>query len=248
MDVDNRWDAMKREIERREIAVFPSRIDAENAPVARWPETREDAEFLDLCEECGVNLLYAFEEKFEEDDLPLWGEENRAHLDALIATARSHLGKLIFVSVSWVHGGIIHEWSREAAWFAEFEEQMELLNHELAERTKVDVERNVMEQARQLASQPEFHRARTPQQREYIARKVFPDLDEEESDFSWTIHRLVREAQAIYEVDILPVEEQAIADRARELMAEGRPRSNAAEEIGISDDKLKRILQTHPPA
>lgn len=118
---------------------------------------------------------------------------------------------------------------------------------DLEEERNVPRDRDLSDLAVKLASSEAFQRARTPDQRAYIARKLFPEIETEEPEgFDWTFFRLARQAQAIYEVDILPAQEREIADRARALMSEGRPRSKTAEEIGISDDRLKRILQTNP--
>ncbi|MPZ68285.1 MAG: hypothetical protein GEU71_02000 [Actinobacteria bacterium] len=245
------WEEVKDAIGQFSFRVFPSHLEIEGIPVAHWPDASKPQEFLALAQESGVSLLYITEDTFDEGHLPVIEDdhEGRDGLDILYEVGRDHLGDLIFVAVWWVHGGVVHEWSADADWFLDYQESLEVVLESIEEEADVRRDRDVNKQAKEIATDPAFQKARTPDQREYIARKLFPELGSADQDgFDWTFGRLAREAQAIYEVDILPMQEQGVADKARGLMNEGRPRSKTAEELGISDDKLKRILQTHPAA
>ena len=148
----------------------------------------------------------------------------------------------------WVHNGVAHKWSAEAEWCVELDERVNMISADFDDDSEPDRERDVSEEAGQLARDPQFQKARTGDQREYIARKTFPELGGTDGDakFDWTYVRLVRQAQGIYEVDILPGEEREIAERARDAIEVGKSRSAAAEELGVSSDRLRRILQTNP--
>lgn len=249
----------KEELDRKGFKTFPAglEVQATEGVTVRWPTADSPRGFLSFASDLGVEVIYAAEERFDHDDLErleaglgegVEGSPIAKDARSLIEGSRGYLDRLYFVGLWWARDGIIHEWSAEAEWHVELEDQMSELAAQLLVESESLRERDTSGLAERLAKQPEFQRARTPDQREYVARKLLPELqlDDGEPDSRWTLIKLAREARAIYEVEILPNEEEEYANRARLLMVDGKPRSKAAEQLGISDDRLKRILQTHP--
>jgi DNA-binding phage protein len=73
-----------------------------------------------------------------------------------------------------------------------------------------------------------------------VTQKLYPSFDEGE------VAQLSYHAWQVYENEILPIKEQELADKARELLAEGQSLTRVASKFGMTSGKLERLLARYP--
>lgn len=94
--------------------------------------------------------------------------------------------------------------------------------------------------AREVAEQPQFQRASNMSHRGYAVRKFLGD-DAPEDDY--IIDCIAREAANIFQMEIVPKQEEALAAKAKELASQGMRPREIADELGITLPRARRILK-----
>lgn len=224
--------------------------------MAPWMDAPEGAEaFLNLASELGVRVVYAWAIPFDpeefleelEDPIP---EDLRTDLERLREEARAYAGRLERFTAVWIHGGLAHSYTEEAEWAAPLRERKEALQEAIRaieEARRLEAVEDLERAARRLAEDPAFGEARTYDAQIRIAQRLFPELkrrwameDPLGSRRRW--EELVQEARAIYEAEVRPARERALAEEARRLLAAGMKKTEAAARLGVTRERLDRLL------
>ena len=165
-------------------------------------------------------------------------------LTAFMRRARACLGRTWGLQVQWVSQGVTHSYTRLADWYealldqlpslsARYAEMEVLQDQQLLEREEAQLEKR----ARQLATTREFHQSnKTYATQNQLAAKQFPDLSLNER------RDLVRVARQIYEVEVLPLLEKELAERARAMLSGGMSLTRTAAKLGVTTGRLERLL------
>jgi hypothetical protein len=248
-ELDSVWDEVEDQLTKRGLLVFPSNLLPAEGPQAFWPEG-PISDFLDLAEQLGTTLVFASAIRFEPEDV----EELAARFDAspsttseaLIEEAQQRIGNVCEIHVGLTHAGASLIWFSPACWYED------ILARADEEADGADVvlsaERSLQEDQwiRTLAANPKFERAKTLEQRLRVAEQVIPELEQMRSHPDpWTRttqSRVVRAAWDLYVEDIQPEEERGLARKAVTLLESGARKYEVAGRLGISDNKLNRIL------
>lgn len=248
-ELDSVWTEVEDQLTHRELLVFPSNLLPAEGPQAFWPEG-PISDFLDLTERLGTTLVFASAVRFEPEDV----EELAAHFEAsssttseaLLEEAQQRIGNVCEIHVGIAHAGISLIWFTTACWYEDILARAD----EEADGAEVvlSAERSLREDEwiRALAANPKFERARTLEQRLRVAEQFIPELEQMGSHpYPWartTGLRVVRAAWDLYVEDIQPGEEQSLARQAAVLLESGARKYEVAGRLGISDNKLNRIL------
>ncbi len=253
MDLEARWKDFQTAVAARGLRIYPGLPRGSDQGVF-WqgdPEGFED--FLDLAQAVGARMVYALAERWDPEgfledlvERPL-PEDLRPQMNALAAEAQARAGELSGFIAAWIHEGQVHVYMAEAAWATDLRERKEVLLETLdrmVEAEKAEEAEALEAIAQKLAENREFQQARSYETRIRIAQRLFPELRER-----WLDHgqwwELVREARAIYEAEILPRQEQRMAEEAARLLASGLSKTEAAARLGISRERLDRLLQRY---
>jgi len=254
-DLEERWKAFRTAAAARGLRLYPG-VPDRLEPAAIWqgdPESFED--FLDLAGDLGVRMIYALVQPFDPDSFLADFEEPvpadlLPELEALREEAQAMAARPARFLAAWIHDGMLHVYVREADWASALHERREALRQRLdamMEAEEAEAMESLETAARHLAESPEFQQARTYDAQLRIAQRLFPELKRQ-----WGLedplrarHRwmeLVREARAIYEAEIRPRQERQLAEEADRMMREGMKKTEVARRLGISRERLDRLL------
>lgn len=220
------WSDRAASLEARGIAIYPLTAWPQQEGVA-WPEDLSADEFLSIAERIGVRLVYALLTHFDEDMADRMG--------ATDATDRQ--GQLAHIGLWWIHQGIRHACTVWADWY------LPLVAKTVEDRRAAQdrLEAAIPEMAAKLAHNPAFWAVPGGLiGRRDFGREMFPDLSPE------MLGRVLREATLIRSTVIVPEQERATAQKARELMATGVKITEAARRLGMTRDRLGRLLALYP--
>lgn len=219
------------------LAIFPGFPD--DCPTARWPDAERPEDFVEMAVRVGAPLLY----------LAGLDAEQMAPMEHVDLESHPQVdpGGLVTVVAGWMAGSVLHiltvtdpawekvvEQATTEADVARFREQLEA--HE-AEEFVEGAARDVVtdrafwdhgSQGRDAAKLGAIERLR-------------PDVPEH------LRFRVLLRANKIDRIEYKPSREEAWAQRAREMIADGQTKRAAATEIGISVNVLNRVLETNPP-
>ena len=248
-ELDSVWAEVEDQLAQREMTVFPSNLLPAEGPQAFWPEG-PISEFLDLVEKLGATLVFASAARFEPEDV----EELAARLEqsssktteALLDEAQQRIGDVCEIHVALCHAGASLVWFTTACWY---EEVLARADQE-AESAEVvlSAERSLQEDdwIRALAGNAKFERAKTLEQRLRAAEQVIPQLEQMGSNPDPWVRtaplRVVRAAWDLYVEDIRPEQDRTMATQAKSLLESGVRKYEVAGRLGITRDKLNRIL------
>jgi hypothetical protein len=254
-ELDSVWSDVDDQLTRRGMTVFPATLNPTDGPQAYWPEG-PIAEFLDLADRLGSSLVFATVARFEPEDV----EDLASRLDAstsktteaLFLTAEQHVGDVCEIQVAFAHQGVSLVWLSTAAWYEDLLTQAdeEAANAEVV----LSAERSLQEDdwIRTLAAHPRFAVARTMDQRIRVAEQIIPQLEQMSvSPDPWarmTPGRVVRAAWDLYLEEIQPEQERSMATEAWALLQSGARKYEVAGRLGITGNKLNRILARYGTA
>lgn len=93
--------------------------------------------------------------------------------------------------------------------------------------------------AKRLAADPRFLKAENADARMYVAKVVF---GEEVDSIGFHLAGIVKEAKCIVDIDVKPKKDAESKEKAQWLMTLGRSRPEAALEMGITKERLAKLL------
>jgi hypothetical protein len=251
-ELDSVWNEVEGQLAQRGWLVFPADLDPGNGPRAFWPDG-PISEFLDLAEQLGAAPIFASAARFEPDDVDdlarFLGLTSSQTANALLQQAQEHVGDVYEIQVAFIHLGTPLIWVGIADWH----EEMQARADEEADSAEVvrSAERSLQEDAwiQALAASVKFERAKTLDQRLRVAEQTFPELEQMRSHSDpWarsTPLRIVRSAWDLYLEEIQPEQERSIANQANALLEHGVRKYEVAGRLGVSENKLNRILAQH---
>ena len=91
-----------------------------------------------------------------------------------------------------------------------------------------------------LARDKKFQSANKNSQKALIAKRFFYSELMENDDFP--IYEIIERAKCVYEVEIKPELDLQLADEAQKLMDSGMNKKDIAKKLGISTDKLSKLI------
>jgi hypothetical protein len=220
------WRDLQESIKAKGLKVFSGNL-LRKVGTFDWTGDAED--FIELAHSLGVRLVYLRELRVK----PEYTKDSDEEYPIDVA----FVGKLMEVEVAWPYQGFLHVFSREPEWYQEFEEK-EQAEKELKDEGSQAAWREI---ALSLAQHPEYAQAKGGRAgRMYIARKLHPELD------SYKLGNLVDDAWILFTNEILPAQERAMASKARELLKVTWSRREVARELGITTNKMDRLLADYP--
>jgi hypothetical protein len=248
-ELDSVWSEVEGQLARRGCLVFPSDLDPGDGPRAFWPDGPVE-EFFDLAVQLGAAPIFACAARFEPDDV----EDLARHLglsssktaNALMLQAQQHVSDVYEIQVAFIHGGAPLIWVATADWHEELQARAD----EEVDSAEVvqSAERSLREDTwiRALAQSLKFEHAKTLDQRLRVAEQAFPELEQMRSHPDpWARAaplRIVRAAWDLYLEEIQPELERGIAKQASTLLKRGARKYEVAGRLGVSENKLNRIL------
>lgn len=255
-DLEKWWDALQKKLREKEFKIFPAiPPDNENVSNAYWIIADDVDGFLDLAKALDINLLYVQKIVFSESDLNnleqrLYGDDDSnieielpKEAKLLSKQGETHLGQVSIALIAWKYDNILHYFSKKAEWYVEIEEKYSeqasiIKNLREIEKTKREgeIEEETNEIANKLANDKNFYQVRSSLGRFFYAEKICGDVDKR------VISDAAGKAWDIYQTEILPVQEQELADKAREGLDAGKSKTAVAEKLHISVHILNRLL------
>ncbi|HYI45626.1 MAG TPA: hypothetical protein VE174_09260 [Actinomycetota bacterium] len=264
-DLESLWNDLEPSLRKRFLIFTPWDMTWDE-PIVTWDPEEGIDEFLNLAQSLGVPMLYVSVTRFNEEALSelqsrlLDPEGPHPQTGAILTRAEEYMERISSIEIGWMFQGVGHFCEIVAAWSQDLEtviaNEQEFDAMELAaERLMLDEQLSfVPEWARQVAEKPEFQQARTMYQRTDMIPQLLPELGEIISHYrhgTWILRRLsrdiAREAFRIYEYEILPGKEVEQASQAHELLGRGLRKYEVAARLGISKERLNRLIAKYPP-
>jgi hypothetical protein len=243
------------------LAVFRGSINPQEHQVVDWDEDSGDLwAFLDVAGQVGARMLYGHAWRFDENDLegalealepgeddPLELRDLRQRLDAY----RTYLGHISSLHVLFLLDGVFHAWSRYAPWHVEFVDLRDAQDEEPLPEEDGEEERYEQLQERRkqlfadaataLANDPKFPDCPNETARLLLLRRLKPGLGDELSSPS-ALQEIVREAAAIYALDVRPRQRAAPRERALELKRQGFTVSQIAAKLSLKATEIEKLI------
>ncbi len=134
-----------------------------------------------------------------------------------------------------------HVYHRPADWFIKWQDLMERNeNNEVDQEEAEELSEETLESySRKLAQSLPFQRTSKITLRRQIAQRLFKD---ELERLNPNLEGIVDRASGILETEIRPSQEQALVEKARQLIEAGQTRSSVARKLNLTAQKLNRIL------
>lgn len=237
----------------RGLHVFSGYLTREHDTVAVWnvSRTQDWKGFLDVAASRGAGLIYldwvTFEESFVDDasirsEEPVEGAEADPRTDEYnreLDGFRAQAGLTGVVEIAFSLNGAWHVFERQAEWFGEFERLVDAWDEGAYQPRRLPRTR-LQELANQLVNHPKYQVCRSKAQRRYVLEQLLGrDFEAvRASDVAGVLDR----AEAIFELEIKPLERSYLKQRARELKAQGLSIDAIAGSLGLSRAAAKALL------
>jgi len=150
--------------------------------------------------------------------------------------------KLIKYSFDFIEDGVIYSLENKIEELNRFHEIILELREIIAE-TNYEAEYNILPEesansfAEQLANNDSYTKAKNRVQRLFLARQLFPQLEEYDDDPYRIVTTL---AENIYDFKIKPLQENQLRDKIQVLKKEGKTKVNICSDLKISKDTLNK--------
>ena len=235
------------------LSVFSGYLTREHETVAVWnvSRSRDWKAFLDLAASRGAALIYLDWVMFDEhhvDEAMIRGDEahERAEADADVdeynrelESFRAHAGLTGVLEVAFSLSGVWHVFEWQAEWFAEFERCVDAWDEGAMHPRRLARSR-LHELANQLVNHPKYQACQSKAQRRYVLEQILGR--EFESIRTSDLGGVLDRAEAIFELEIKPLERSYLKQRARELQAQGLSIDAIAGSLGVSRAAAKGLL------
>lgn len=245
---------IQKAIRARGLQVYYGYMAEETSvPSVHWnSENGGDWEgFLDCAADLGAKVAYvnwAPFEQFEIDEAvsALQADESelspaRGQAESLeeIRTFQTKVGLTCVIDLAFVANGILHLYQKTADWFDKFGELTEEEEEEEDNREGNDRELPVAEidqWATKLASHSKYPSTRN---HEYLLERIAGE------EFGrLPAYKILRRAEAIYEMDFKDAAEEKIAAEVMQLRGQGLNQNAIALKLGISRERVSAIVSS----
>ena len=263
-DLDSLWEELEPNLASRFHLFLPTDV-AWDERVVTWDADRGLDEFVGLAESLGVPVLYVSVTRFSDETLSelqrrlLHPAGPHPEAAAILARAETFQDRIAALEIGWMFQGVGHFCEIEAEWYRDLEALIEDEQESdamalAAERLLLDEQlRLVPEWGNRVAQVTRFQQARSMSQRLEIVPEVVPEIEESTRHYrhgAWIARRLVRDvarrAMQIYEFEMRPAQEKELAREAHELLSTGMKKYEVAARIGISKERLNRLIVRYP--
>ncbi|HWL64559.1 MAG TPA: hypothetical protein VNP73_01170 [Actinomycetota bacterium] len=264
-DLDSYWGDLEPSLRKRFLLFTPWDVSWDD-PVVTWDPEDGVEEFLDLAQTLGVPMLYVTVSRFNEETL---SDLQRRLLDpagphpetgSILTRAEQYVDHISSIEIGWMYQGVGHFCEIEASWYRHLEDEIaeeqefDEMQH-AAERMLFEEQLSLVpEWAERVAQLPQFQQARTMLQRADLVPRLLPEIEEVTAQYrhgSWIARRLARdvarEAFRIYVYEVLPAQEIELASEAHRLLTTGMRKYEVAARLGISKERLNRLIVRYPP-
>lgn len=235
------------------LQVFSGYLTREHETVAVWNvgRNRDWKVFLDVAAARSVGMIYLDWVTFEEyhvEDAMLRGDEGSdagepdPRMDEYnreLEGFRTHAGLTGVIEIAYSLGGVWHVFEWQAEWFAEFERLVDAWDDGAYQPRRLPRTR-LQELANQLVNHPKYQACRSKAQRRYVLEQMLGR--DFESVRASDVAAVLDRAEAIFELEIKPLERSYLRQRARELKAQGLSLDAIAGSLGVSRAAVKALL------
>lgn len=235
------------------LNVFSGYLTREHETVAVWNVTRSHdwKAFLEVAASRDVSLIYldwvTFEEHFVDEALIraeeiLEGAEADPQVDEYnreLEAFRAHAGLTGVVEIAFALDGVWHVFEWQAEWFTEFERCVDAWDEGAVHPRRLPRAR-LHDLANQLVNHPKYQVCQSKAQRRYVLEQLLGR--EFESVRASDVTAVLDRAEAIFELEIKPLERSYLKQRARELKAQGLSIEAIAGSLGVSRAAAKALL------
>jgi hypothetical protein len=262
-DLDFVWERLQVELPAR-FVVFPDApapprnvrrpngseglVSLRGGPAVVWPPDRTMEEFLDLAASLGVRVIYAEGQRFGEGELGhlrLLAPPVIPGAEDFVQEAHCWEARVYWIRLMWMHEGVEHYWEARADWWEQLRHHAAEVQQQGAPVVVAEHLAQVHELAQALASNADFQRIPTVKKRTEAAPRLLPDLlriMRARPGGRRLAEDVAREAWRIYQEELVPAEEEEMARQAEGLIAQGLGKQVTAGRLGISPDRLNRIM------
>jgi hypothetical protein len=220
-------------------------------------EPGAEAEYIDIARQTGARILYSHIEVFDfktEVRIQVLGsdidfQEDEGEPQQVAAAYRAlddwsgRSGETAWFRFRFLVDGIAHDLHVFPEWFDKFMAAVDgyipKLESEWTEQEAESRQFAMAEQKREaeeLARSERYAKAKNESQRRYVAEEMFPSKDR------WEIDQLAELAALVYWDKVEPERERALALKADELYEGGLSMVEVAARLGVSKDRLNRVL------
>jgi hypothetical protein len=239
--------------EMHRLNVFSGYLTREHETVAVWnvARSRDWKAFLDVAASRGVGLIYLDWVTFDEhhvDEALVRGDETHEATEAdpqvdeynrELEGFRTHAGLTGVIEIAFSLGGVWHVFEWQAEWFAEFERCVDAWDEGAVHPRRLPRAR-LHDLANQLVNHPKYQVCQSKAQRRYLLEQLLGR--EFESVRASDVTGVLDRAEAIFELEIKPLERSYLKQRARELKAQGLSIDAIAGSLGVSRAAAKGLL------
>jgi hypothetical protein len=145
----------------------------------------------------------------------------------------------------WMCDGVAHSWTREADWYDSLRQEAVAIRDGGAPIVYAEYTAQIHDLASSLAGDLAFQRIPTVKERirqaPRLSRSLEQALKRREVDYR-TVDAVAREAWRIYQEEIIPAQEEEMAQQARRLGAQGLRKDEIAGRLRVTTGRLSRIL------
>lgn len=235
------------------LNVFCGYLTREHETVAVWnvARNRDWKAFLDVAVSHTARLIYldwvTFDEHHVEDalirgDEPADGREPDPQVDEYnreLEGFRAHAGLTGVIEIAFSVSGAWHVFEWQAEWFAEFERLVDAWDEGAFQPRRLPRAR-LHDLANQLVNHPKYQVCQSKAQRRYLLEQLLGR--EFESIRTSDVTGVLDRAEAIFELEIKPLERSYLRQRARELKEQGLSLDAIAGSLGVSRAAAKALL------
>jgi hypothetical protein len=239
--------------ESRGLTVFSGFLTREHQTVAVWnvARNRDWRAFLDLAASRSAALIYLDWVTFEDhhvDDAFIRGDDSAEAAEAEpqvdeynreLDGFRTHVGLTGVLEIAFWAAGVWHVFEWQAEWFAEFERLVDAWDEGAYQPRRLPRTR-LHDLANQLVNHPKYQVCRSKAQRRYLLEQLLGR--EFEAVRASDVGGILDRAEAMFELEIKPLERSYLRQRARELKAQGLSLDAIAGSLGVPRSAVKSLL------
>ncbi len=228
------------------LLVFPAVPGDSRVPDAYWPDTSDAQGFVDFAIRAGAPFAYAQQFCWSNDSI----DQHRAVLEAggaegkdLLDELENRVGDLASAAVIFAIGGVHHCWHVQTDWIDDVNRQVDDLAEAL-KGSRRDLRSAQFDKiVKQLAHHPDFPSAKNEHSRLALLVETLPEAAGWHAEI-WRPY--LEAAKKIFQDEVLPAIEVALAEEGHVLVTSGMSKADAARTLNISDDRLRRLTIRHP--
>jgi hypothetical protein len=244
MTIEEQHDYLTTWAKEKGIMLISAEVKTNKAPLITFNanETNSINDFTNLVSSSGGKAVFYESLLFTEDDYSeylgyvskLEDEEMKSDFTKL----EPYKNKILKFSFHFIHYGSIYVFensSQEAEIFHDIQATLiDIIHNAQANELPEDKANEI---GRQLAEHEQFSRVKNRSQRDFLAKKLFPELADYDGNAFYTVTQI---AESIYEIEIKPRKEQQLVQNIQQLKKEGKTKVVICQELQISKDTLNK--------